>query len=280
MTELAGNPKDSKKLPLSKELITALRRGDTQAIQTALDAKANINASDPQSGMTLLHYTVLHRRIDATKLLLKKGANIHALNKDGETPWLNAAINLLTVAKSNIKDSQFRKKIENAERAIISTRVKARSACFYEKIIPDTAAALDTINKGIESSCIVLVIQELDGYISQLLKSKVEEQIAIGKELQENLQEPRTLFTEIESIRSSSPQTQQPFEKGGRSPPLTPIASPFSLTSSESGSTISSQSEREDLAPAAGLLSLSDAGESHSEIEVPSPSSSSSAKPA
>ena len=51
-----------------------------------LNAGANPNISDDETGDTPLHHAVTHKNSDLVRLLLEKGAESDALNKDNETP--------------------------------------------------------------------------------------------------------------------------------------------------------------------------------------------------
>jgi cytochrome c len=67
----------------------AAKKGDTVAIAAALDAGANVN--EPDGFATPLYYAVSRQHLDASKLLIDRGADVNTGSKIGGPP-LKAAI--------------------------------------------------------------------------------------------------------------------------------------------------------------------------------------------
>ncbi len=72
------------------EVADAAMRGDTAAIRTLVQQKADVNA--PQAdGATALHWAVYRGDKTMADLLIRAGANVKAANREGSTPlWLAA----------------------------------------------------------------------------------------------------------------------------------------------------------------------------------------------
>ena len=75
----------------SHNLWKAAAAGDLPAIKRALDDGAKLNALDPQFGITPLAWAALNGKTEAAKLLIEKGADVNAQNRDGATPLHAAA---------------------------------------------------------------------------------------------------------------------------------------------------------------------------------------------
>jgi cytochrome c len=78
--------------PLTSEAAAihdAAKKGDTAAIAAALDAGANVN--EPDGFATPLYYAVSRQHLDASKLLIERGADVNTGSKVGGPP-LKAAV--------------------------------------------------------------------------------------------------------------------------------------------------------------------------------------------
>ncbi len=76
----------------SSEIADAAMRGDTPAVRSLLEQKADVNA--PQiDGATALHWAVRANNLELTDLLLRAHAGASIANKSGATPMLLAAMN-------------------------------------------------------------------------------------------------------------------------------------------------------------------------------------------
>ena len=75
-----------------ESLLTAARAGDTKALRTRTQQRANVNAREAD-GTTALHLAVLRDDIDAVDLLLRGGADPKAADRYGVTPLTVACIN-------------------------------------------------------------------------------------------------------------------------------------------------------------------------------------------
>ena len=73
-------------------LIDAVKAGNVQAVRTALQKKADINASEAD-GMTALHWAARNNDLASARLLLGAGANAKAATRYGVTPVALAAQN-------------------------------------------------------------------------------------------------------------------------------------------------------------------------------------------
>ena len=75
----------------SHNLWKAAATGDLSAIKDALGDSADLNALDSQSGITPLGWAALNGQAEAAKLLIEKGADVNARNRDGTTSLHSAA---------------------------------------------------------------------------------------------------------------------------------------------------------------------------------------------
>ena len=75
----------------SHNLWKAAAAGDLSAIKDALGDSADLNALDSQSGITPLGWAALNGQAEAAKLLIEKGADVNARNRDGTTSLHSAA---------------------------------------------------------------------------------------------------------------------------------------------------------------------------------------------
>ena len=75
----------------SHNLWKAAAAGDLSAIKDALDDSADLNAQDPQFGITPLAWAALMGHTKAAALLLENGVDINVRNRDGATPLHSAA---------------------------------------------------------------------------------------------------------------------------------------------------------------------------------------------
>jgi uncharacterized protein len=74
------------------DVADAAMRGNREAVRSLLDRKADVNA--PQlDGTTALHWAVEADDLDLADLLIRRGANVSAANRDGATPLLLASVN-------------------------------------------------------------------------------------------------------------------------------------------------------------------------------------------
>jgi cytochrome c len=69
----------------------AAKKGDVAAIIAALDGGADVNEIDDAGKAPALYYTALAGHLDAAKLLIARGANVHLASKWGGEPVLRAA---------------------------------------------------------------------------------------------------------------------------------------------------------------------------------------------
>ena len=73
-------------------LIDAVRANDVGAVRTLLDARADVNAVQPD-GTTALHWAVERDAIEIVQLLIRAGASVKATNRYGATPLWLASLN-------------------------------------------------------------------------------------------------------------------------------------------------------------------------------------------
>ena len=76
----------------ASDVADAAMRGNQEAVRSLLDRKADVNA--PQlDGTTALHWAVEADDLELADLLILRGANVSAANRDGATPLLLASVN-------------------------------------------------------------------------------------------------------------------------------------------------------------------------------------------
>ena len=85
---LSGQPSNSSQ---SHNLWEVVAAGDLSAIKDALDDGVDLNAQDPQFGSTPLSWAALMGHTEVVTLLLERGADVNAQNRDGATPLHSAA---------------------------------------------------------------------------------------------------------------------------------------------------------------------------------------------
>jgi surface polysaccharide O-acyltransferase-like enzyme len=72
-------------------LIAAVKKGDLAAIRQRLDDGADANATDAKFGATPLDWAAMRGDTEAVQLLIARGADVNARNKDGSTALHGAA---------------------------------------------------------------------------------------------------------------------------------------------------------------------------------------------
>ncbi len=77
---------------ISRNLHEAVVGGDFEAARRLLDQGADIEAKDPGSGASPLHYAVMKGRMDMIDLLLSRGADVNSRTRNGTTPLHTAAL--------------------------------------------------------------------------------------------------------------------------------------------------------------------------------------------
>jgi len=73
-------------------LIDAVKANDVTTVRTLLDARADVNAVQPD-GTTALHWAVERDATEIVQLLIRAGANVKATNRYGATPLWLASVN-------------------------------------------------------------------------------------------------------------------------------------------------------------------------------------------
>jgi Acyltransferase family/Ankyrin repeats (many copies) len=72
-------------------LIAAVRKGDASAVRERLDGGADVAAPDSKLGVTPLAWAALHGDVETLRLLIERGADLNARNRDGSSPLHSAA---------------------------------------------------------------------------------------------------------------------------------------------------------------------------------------------
>ena len=75
----------------SNALCDAVRSGDLQTVKEQLAGGVDINGGDSEFGVTALSWAALLDDTEIAKLLIEKGADVNAKNRDGSTPLHSAA---------------------------------------------------------------------------------------------------------------------------------------------------------------------------------------------
>jgi ankyrin repeat protein len=76
---------------MDNRLLEAVRSGNLSQVKTLLKYGANITCYDPEFGGSPLHWACAEGHTKVAELLMDRGANINALNKEGRTPLIIAA---------------------------------------------------------------------------------------------------------------------------------------------------------------------------------------------
>lgn len=77
---------------VARSLHEAVVGGDYDETARLLDQGANIEAKDPGSGASPLHYAVMKGRMKIIDLLLSRGADVNSRTRNGTTPLHTAAL--------------------------------------------------------------------------------------------------------------------------------------------------------------------------------------------
>jgi hypothetical protein len=77
---------------VSRNLHEAVVGGDYETTLRLLDQGADIEAKDPKSGASPLHYAVMKGRMQIVDLLLSRGADVNSRTRNGTTPLHTAAL--------------------------------------------------------------------------------------------------------------------------------------------------------------------------------------------
>ena len=93
---LKANPKFGAKIPPtpqdnSKDLWTAARVGDLQAIKHYIEEGRDVNVLDKMFQISVMSWSVLHSQTDTVRFLIENGADVNIKNADGSTPLHSAA---------------------------------------------------------------------------------------------------------------------------------------------------------------------------------------------
>lgn len=107
----------------SDSIWSAVRAGDIETISHYLSDGADINARDSEFGMTPLSWAALLDQTEAIELLIQKGADVNAKNRDGGTPLHAAAFLGRTEAAELLiqKDADVNAKNNNGETPLDAT---------------------------------------------------------------------------------------------------------------------------------------------------------------
>jgi len=84
-------PQAAPKDPKERELVAACTTGQLDKAKTLLANGVSVTCRDPEFEATPLHWASFKGHKAVVALLLEKGADINALNKDGRTPFMMAA---------------------------------------------------------------------------------------------------------------------------------------------------------------------------------------------
>jgi ankyrin repeat protein len=66
--------------------------GDVIRIEELIDAGQDVNASNPEFGMTALHIATVFGPLKSVRALIEKGADVNSRDDKGRTPLMLAAV--------------------------------------------------------------------------------------------------------------------------------------------------------------------------------------------
>ena len=95
-------------------LFAAVKNNNIESLESLLDNKVDVNVYDNDSDHILM-YAAMYASADCMQLLIKKGANVNAVNKIGETPlmWCNHDIQKTKLLLQNGADINAKAKSGN-----------------------------------------------------------------------------------------------------------------------------------------------------------------------
>jgi ankyrin repeat protein len=80
--------------PSGDALYSAIRANGLARLQAMLDGGADVNASDPRGGSTLLMHASAAGSVESMKLLIDRKANVNAVNSAGATALMMAVTDI------------------------------------------------------------------------------------------------------------------------------------------------------------------------------------------
>lgn len=82
----ASNSAPSPQQFSSANIWSAVKLGDVESVKAHLSNEADLNAQDPEAGLTVLSWAALTGQVEIVEHLIRAGADVNGKNRDGTTP--------------------------------------------------------------------------------------------------------------------------------------------------------------------------------------------------
>ena len=127
----------------ASELTDAARRGDKDALRGLIASKADVNEPDGD-GTTALHWAAYNDNGDVAELLIRAGASVHAVTRNGAlTPLLVASANGSTVVVEKLLAAGAKSDVRSTDGATPLMLAAASGSADAVKLLVDNGAELN-----------------------------------------------------------------------------------------------------------------------------------------